>query len=66
MFSFGGDVSSWYSTTEDFSTTDNEEFSIEGGVKERKEMPIALNGHTATIFGEHKILISGGECAQVS
>ena len=38
----------------------HEEFSFEKGVKERKEMPIALYGHTATIFGQGKILIAGG------
>ena len=66
MFSTGGDVSSFLVSLpdEEYSTRDHEEFSIEGGVKERKEMPIPLNGHSATIFGEHKMLISGGENAQ--
>ena len=38
----------------------HEEFSFERGVNEKKEMPIPLYGHTATIFGHGKILIAGG------
>ena len=40
--------------------SNHEEFSINGGVKERKNMPMALTDHEAVVFGEHKILISGG------
>ena len=35
------------------ATSHHEIFSIEGGVKERREMPIPVGGHTATIFGPH-------------
>ena len=38
----------------------HEEFSFGEGVKERKEMPIALFGHTSTIFGQHKMIVCGG------
>ena len=38
----------------------HEEFSFGAGVKERKEMPIALCGHTSTIFGQHKMIVCGG------
>ena len=39
----------------------HEKFSFEEGVEDKKEMPIALEGHTATIFGKHKLLICGGQ-----
>ena len=38
----------------------HEEFSFDGGVKEMKEMPIALMGHTATIFDQNKMMVCGG------
>ena len=38
----------------------HERFSFEKGVKGKKEMPIALEGHTATILSKHKYLICGG------
>ena len=38
----------------------NEEFSIKEGMKLRKEMPIGLSSHTATVFGKHTMLICGG------
>ena len=38
----------------------HEAFSLNGDVKEKKDMPIALQGHTATIFDQHKMLICGG------
>ena len=38
----------------------HEQFSFEGGTKDKKELPIALYGHTATIFDYHKMLICGG------
>ena len=41
-------------------TSHHEEFSFNGGVKEMKEMPIALLGHTATIFAQNKIIVCGG------
>ena len=37
-----------------------EEFSINGGAKERKEMPMPLSSHTATTFGPHKMIVCGG------
>lgn len=37
-----------------------EQFSFESGTKDRKELPIALYGHTATVFNDHKMLICGG------
>ena len=49
-----------------FSISNHEEFSMTGGLKERKEMPIALSDHTATIFGNHSILICGGKDSEVS
>ena len=42
-------------------TSHLEKFSFAGGVEEKKKMPIALSGHTATIFGKHKMLICGGQ-----
>ena len=44
----------------------HEEFSMQGGVKERKAMPIALLDHTATEFGPHKMLVCGGWDENVS
>ena len=44
----------------------HEEFSLNGGVKERKEMPIALKFHTTTKFGHHKMIICGGVGFSVS
>ena len=46
----------------------HEEFSLNGyiGVKERKEMPIALKCHTATKFGHHKVIVCGGKGKSVS
>ena len=38
----------------------HEEFSFEGGVKEKMDMPIFVYGHTATIFSPGKLLICGG------
>ena len=38
----------------------HEKFSFQKGVKHKKEMPIALEGHTATILSKHKYLICGG------
>ena len=38
----------------------HEEFSINGDVREKKRLPIALQGHTATMFDQHTMLICGG------
>ena len=43
----------------------HEQYSFVGGVKDRKELPIALYGHTATLFDHHKMLICGGRDIQV-
>ena len=42
------------------SDLESEGFSFDRGVNEKKDMPISLYGHTATIFGPTKILICGG------
>ena len=63
MFSTGGNSSLF---NEDYRTTHHEEFSVETGVKVRKEIPIALTCHTATAFGEHQMLIAGGSGERVS
>ena len=42
-----------------------EEFSFDGDVKERTEMPRALYGHTATTFDHNKMIVIGG-CSNVS
>ena len=42
-------------------TSHLEKFSFEGGVEQKKKMPIALKCHTATMFGNHKMLICGGQ-----
>ena len=46
--------------------SNHEEFSINGGVRERTNMPIALESHAAAVFGKHTILISGGIDAKVN
>ena len=46
--------------------SNHEEFSINGGVKERTNMPIALQSHAAAVFGKDTILISGGIDAKVN
>ena len=56
LFTVGG--SNWSSNISYLSN--HEEFLIEGGLKDRKELPIALSDHTATVFGKHKMLICGG------
>ena len=43
-----------------------EEFSFDGGVKERKEMAIPLKNPTATKFGHHKIIVCGGIAEKVT
>ena len=50
----------WLDDEEWKTTSHHEVFSTEGGVKEKREMPIPLSGHTATIFGPHKIIVCGG------
>ena len=67
MFSMGGDqtTNACYAP-EDYRSTHHEAFSIEGRVKQRKKMPIGIAFHTATIFGENRMLISGGSIKQVS
>ena len=60
MFTTGGCDSSL------FSISNHEEFSMTRGRTERKEMPIALSDHTATVFGKHTILICGGKNSEVS
>ena len=34
---------------------------IDQGVTEKKELPIALKAHTATIFDENRIIVCGGD-----
>ena len=41
-------------------TPHHEEFSFDGGVKERKEMPMSLDDHAATIFDRNKMIVTGG------
>ena len=43
-----------------------EEFSFNGGVKIRKNMPIPLKFHTATIFDRNRIIVCGGLDRRVS
>ena len=38
----------------------HEEFTFNGRVKESRKLPIGLDYHAATVFGEQKILVSGG------
>ena len=47
-------------------TSHHEEFSFDGGVKARKEMPVERWYHTATIFGQNRIIVCGGEDRSVS
>ena len=47
-------------------TSWHEEFSFDGGIKERTEMPIALTDHTATIIDQNRILVCGGHDGRVS
>ena len=48
------------------TTSHHEELSLDGNVKEMKEMPIALMSHTATIFDQHKMIVCGGRDEKVS
>ena len=41
-------------------TSRHEQFSLDDGVKEMKEMPIPLQYHTATSFGKNKMIVCGG------
>ena len=38
----------------------HEEFTFNGSVKQRRKLPIGLENHSATVFGQQKILVSGG------
>ena len=53
LFTSGG-------TKKNLPFLNHEGFSFDRGVNEKKDMPISLYGHTATIFGPTKILICGG------
>ena len=55
LFTTGGIDSS------DKYTSSLEKFSFEGGAEKKEKMPIALKCHTATMFGNHKMLICGGQ-----
>ena len=50
----------WISRDDWQATSHHEMFSIQGGVKVRREMPTPLGGHTATMFAAHKIIVCGG------
>ena len=54
LFTCGG----W--TSEDITTSHHEAFSLGVGVNKKKEMPLALRGHSANRIGQHKMLICGG------
>ena len=54
LFTAGGRDSSW------LTSSHLEEFSFLGGVKEKKEMPVSLYSHSATILDKNKMLICGG------
>ena len=59
-YSDGSGPTIWLDDEEWQATSHHEIFSIEGGVQERREMPIPVGGHTATIFGPHQIIVCGG------
>ena len=42
------------------ATSHHEELSLNGIVKEKKALPIALHGHTANMLNQNKMLICGG------
>ena len=44
----------------------HEVFSLDGSVKDRKELPIALSGHTASRLNENQYMICGGVDENVS
>ena len=46
--------------------SDHEAFTLNGKVKKKKSLPIALAGHTASKFDENKILVCGGRNEGVS
>ena len=71
VFSCGGDRS--YSSRPDLlrpdkhqKTSSHEVISLDGIVKERKELPIALSHHTANKINETEYMICGGYDANVS
>ena len=74
VFSCGGDrsyrlsVSSCYGIPPDKpqKISSHEVFSLDGIVKERKELPIALSYHTANKINETQYMICGGYGAKVS
>ena len=67
LFTTGGHFVNYSSPSfgAQYHVSSHEEFSIKDGMKLRKEMPIGLSGHTATVFGKHTMLICGG-MAEVS
>ena len=64
MFSSGGCESFSYPSKN--IVCHHEAFSIDGVVKEIKEMPIALYGHTATKIDNNRYLVTGGRVIEVS
>ena len=60
LFTTGGSYLPYVYATYISDLSNNEEFSFEGGLKDRKEMPIELASHTATVIGKHTMLICGG------
>ena len=60
LFTTGGSNSSNVSSLDINYLSNHDEFSIEGGLKDRKEMPIALSYHSATVVGKYTMLICGG------
>ena len=48
------------------TSSQHEEFLLNEGVNERKEMPIALKCHTAIKFGHQKMIVCGGKGESVS
>ena len=71
LLTTGGESGEWKIEDSDKSyrwttSSHHEEFSLIEGVKERKEMSIALKCHTATKFGHHKMIVCGGEGNSVS
>ena len=65
LFTTGGidllDEYNWYDDRKSIITSHLEKFSFPGGVEKKKNMPIALTCHTATMFGKNKMLICGGQ-----
>ena len=65
LFALGGLYHSSPYQGSEIAISRHEQLPLEGFTKEVRKLPIALYGHTATVFNDHKMLICGGRDIKV-